>query len=213
MRMRSASMLLFSLILSGAAFAQPKGYKAIANVAAFQQTLARSTSSLQSLQSDFVQTKHLSMLAEKISSKGKFYYRKEDKLRIEYTSPFQYLLVMNGGQVLVKDEQKTSRINARSSRTLQSVNRIMLDCMRGSVFSNPDFKVSVFERGDGYLLALAPASESMKKMFRGIDVYLMKSSLDVDRLTMTEAGGDYTDMDFTNSRHNLPLNDALFQVR
>jgi outer membrane lipoprotein-sorting protein len=195
------------------ATAQPKGYKQVANLSAFRQSLAQSTAALQTLQSDFIQTKHLSLLADKITSKGKFYYRREDKVRIEYTSPFQYLLVMNGGQILVRDEQKTSRINARTSKMMQSVNRIMIDCMRGSVFSNPDFKVVAYEGGNGYLLTLAPATESMKKMFRQIDVYLTRTGLAVDRLTMTEQGGDYTDMDFTKSQQNLALSDALFKVR
>ena len=160
--MRSAVLLVLCSLYTCAVFAQPKGYRPISNVPAFQQSLAKSTAGLQTLQTDFVQTKHLSLLADKITSKGKFYYRKEDKVRIEYTSPFQYLLVMNGGQILVKDEQKTTRINARTSKMMQSVNRIMIDCMRGSVFSNQDFKVSAYENGSGYLLALAPVTEAMK---------------------------------------------------
>lgn len=193
--------------------AQPKGFRPLSNVPAFQQALSKNTSALQTIQSDFTQVKHLSLLSDKITSKGKFYYRKEDKIRIEYTTPFQYLLVMNGGQIMVKDEQKTSKINTRNSKTMQSVNRIMIDCMRGSVFSNTDFKVTAYENGADYLLSLVPANEAMKKMFKSIDVYLAKSSLDVDRLTMTETGGDYTDMDFSRTQHNVALNDALFKVR
>src|SRR6478736_13168 len=154
MRIRSVFLLIVCFFCTLSLYAQPKGYKQISNVPAFQQSLAKSTAALQTLQSDFVQTKHLSLLSDKIISKGKFYYRREDKVRIEYITPFQYLLVMNGGQIMIKDEQKTSHINARTSKMLQSVNRIMIDCMRGSVFSNPDFKVSAYENGDGYLLSL-----------------------------------------------------------
>lgn len=208
--------LIFTALSVGCFFmaaAQPKGFKPVANVPAFQQSLSKSTASIQSIQSDFVQTKHLSLLADKITSKGKFYYRKEDKVRIEYTTPYQYLLVMNAGQIMVKDEQKTSKINTRNSKTMQSVNRIMIDCMRGTVFANTDFKVTAFESGSNYLLSLVPANETMKKMFRQIDVYLAKGSLDVDRLTMTEQGGDFTDMDFTKTQHNVALNEGLFKVR
>lgn len=192
---------------------QPKGFVPVQNVASFQQSLAKNTATIQSIQSDFKQVKHLSLLADKISSKGKFFYRKEDKVRIEYTTPFQYLLVMNAGQIMVRDEQKTSRINTRNSKMMQSVNRIMVDCMRGSVFTNPDFKVTAYESGSNYLLNLLPANEGMKKMFKQIDVYLAKSNFDVARLTMTEQGGDYTDMNFTGTQHNIALNDALFKVR
>ena len=50
-------------------------------------------------------------------------------------------------------------------------------------------------------------------MFSRIDVYLTSTGLDVDRLTMTEQGGDYTDMNFSHAQHNIALNDALFKVR
>lgn len=153
------------------------------------------------------------MLAEKIKSKGKFYFKKEDKVRIEYTSPFSYLLVMNGGQLLVKDEQKTSKINTKNSKAMQSVNRIMIDCMQGTVMQNKDFKATAYESASAYLLSLAPATDAMKKMFKQIDVYMGRKTLDVDRLTMTETGGDYTDMNFTNTQHNTALNDAIFKVK
>lgn len=213
MLMRKFFLSVMVCCFTVAAMAQPKGFRPLQNVAAFQQSLSKSTAAVQTIQSDFVQVKHLSLLADKMTSKGKFYYRKEDKVRIEYTTPFQYLLVMNAGQIMVKDEQKTSKINTRNSKTMQSVNRIMIDCMRGTVFTNTDFKVTAYENGTNYLLSLVPANDAMKKMFRQIDVYMAKDNFDVDRLTMTEQGGDFTDMDFSKTQHNVALNDALFKVR
>jgi len=192
--------------------AQPKGFADIKNVTAFKDALAKSNASIETIASDFTQTKNLSMLSDKIKSKGKFYFKKDDKVRIEYTSPYSYLLVMNGGRLLVKDEQKTNKINTRNSKMMQSVNRIIIDCMRGSVFQNPDFKVQAFENGQHYLLSLSPVTEGMKKMFRQIDVYINKRNFDVNQLVMREQGGDYTDMDFTNTKHNVSLNETLFRV-
>ena len=89
----------------------------------------------------------------------------------------------------------------------------MIDCMRGTVLQNPDFKTLVLESSNSYLLTLVPANESMKKLFRSIDVYLSKKTFDVDRLTMTEQGGDFTEMAFTNTRHNPALNEGIFKTR
>lgn len=211
--MRKLILSAVALYCSLLSMAQPKGFKAVANVPAFQQSLAKNTAAVNTIQSDFVQVKHLSLLSDKITSKGIFYFRKEDKVRIEYNTPFKYLLVMNAGQIMVKDEQKTSKINTKNSKTMQSVNRIMIDCMRGTVFNNADFKVTAYENGANYLLSLVPANDAMKKMFKQIDVYLAKNNLDVDKLTMMEQSGDYTDMDFSKTQHNVSLNDALFKVR
>ncbi len=207
---------LFTAILctvSVGVIAQPKGYIALKNVSAFQQAMSQNSMKVQTIASDFIQVKNMALLEEKIKSKGKFYYKREDRVRIEYTSPYSYLLVMNAGQVMVKDEQKTSKINTKNSKTMQSVNRIMIDCMRGTVFQNPDFKVTAYESSTGYLLNMVPVTEAMKKMFKQIDVYMDKKTMDVDRLTMTELGGDYTDMDFTNTKHNIALDEAIFKVK
>jgi len=200
-------------MISVGAMAQPKGYTAVKNLSAFQQGLSQANAGKQTITSDFTQVKNLSLLSDKIKSKGKFYFKKDDKVRIEYTSPYSYLLVMNGGQVMVKDEQKTSKINTKNSKTMQSVNRIMIDCMRGTVLQNPDFKVTTYENGQGYLLSLAPANDAMRKMFKQIDVIMDKKTYDVRKFTMTEQNGDFTDMDFINSKQNAAINDALFKVK
>ena len=201
------------VLASVPSFAQPKGFSVVTNPAAVQVKLAKSNAAINTITSDLSQTKNMVLLSEKIKSKGKFYFMKEDKVRIEYTSPYSYLLVMNKGQILVKDEQKSSRVNTRASKTMQSVNRIMIDCMRGTVLNNPDFKAAMYENNTGYLISLAPVAADMKKLFQSIDVYLSKNGFDVTRLTMKENGGDLTDMYFTNTKHNTALHEALFKVK
>ena len=192
---------------------QPAGFSTVTNTVALQQSLAKNTASTQTITSDFTQVKHMKMLNDKVSSKGKFYYKKEHKIRIEYTSPFKYLLVMNGSSVIVKDGQKTNKINTRNSKAMQSANRIMMDCMTGSVYANKDFSVKTFENKGQYLLQLTPVAASMKGMFSRIDVYIEKSDNSVTKLLLNENGGDYTEMNFLNKKKNALLQDALFSVR
>jgi outer membrane lipoprotein-sorting protein len=201
------------MMLGLCAYAQPKGFASVKNLAAFEQSLSKANASVQTISSDFSQVKNMALLADKIKSKGKFYFKKQDKVRIEYTAPFTYLLVMNGSQVMVKDEQKTNKINTRNSKMMQSVNRVMMDCMRGTVLTNPDFKTTVYENSQSYLLSMLPVNADMKKMFKQIEVYLSKKDYSVHRLSMAEQGGDHTDMDFTNTKQNGSLNDALFKVK
>lgn len=210
--MRNTAIIVF-LLISLSAAAQPAGFKKLEDVSSFKTSLAKANANLHDISSDFKQVKNLSLLAEKIQSKGKFYFMKEDKVRIQYTEPYTYLMVMNGTRMLVKDEQKTNKINTGNSKMMQSVNRVMVDCMRGTVMSNPDFKVSAFHNGKQYLLSMIPTSAEMKKMFEQIDVYMSKTGFDVERLVLTEKGGDYTSMDFYNTKHNSSLNEILFKVK
>ncbi|WP_162902820.1 outer membrane lipoprotein carrier protein LolA [Taibaiella koreensis] len=210
--------LLFTIILclSTLLYAQaqtPAGFKVLSNTAALQTSLAATARSTQTIASDFNQVKHMKMMNDKVSSKGKFYFKKEDKIRIEYVSPFQYLLVMNGGQIMVRDEQKSNKINTRNSKTMQSVNKVMMDCMRGTVFGNKDFDVKAFDSKGQYLLQLIPVNSAMKGLFARIEVYLDKADNSVGKLVMSEQGGDYTEMSFSNKKINTSLSDALFSVR
>lgn len=205
------TVLLFSGSMMGRA--QKAGFSAMANTGTLQQALAKNAQVTQSISSDFNQVKNMKMLNDKVSSKGKFYYKQSDKVRIEYTSPFSYLLVMNGGMIAVKENGKVSKINTRNSLTMQSVNKIMMDCMRGTVFNNKDFSVKAYASSAQYLLTLTPVSSSVKGMFKNIDVYINKSDNQVAKLIMTENGGDNTEMTFTNRKLNTNLADALFSVR
>src|SRR3954464_4806634 len=99
MPMRNAFTVLFLFIVLQL-HAQPKGYQPVKNVQSFRESLSKVNSTIETISSDFLQTKNLSLLAEKIKSKGKFYYKKEDKVRIEYLTPYSYLLVMSGGQMM-----------------------------------------------------------------------------------------------------------------
>lgn len=204
---------LLPLFITSIANGQPKGYAKVGNVGAFQTSFTAASNKIQTLSSDFNQVKNMSLLSEQLASKGKFYLKKDSKVRIQYTSPFSYILVMNDGQVMVKDEQKSSRVNTKNSKAMQSVNNIIIDCMGGTIFNNKDFDVTAYQSSTGYLLKMVPITAEMKKLFKDIEVYLDKGNFDVKKLVMNEVGGDYTDMTFVNIRHNVPLNESLFKVK
>lgn len=203
------------LLVAFASFAQlpGNGFEKVGDVSKFKTSLATKYNSVSTLSSDFKQVKTLSLLDETIISTGKFYYGKQNKIRIEYLNPYKYLMVINNGQMLVKDEQQTNKINAKGSKVLQSVNQVMVDCMSGTVFQNKDFKVTAYMNKSNYLLYLVPVTPEMKKMFDRIEVYLLNYNMEVDRLVMVEKGGDATDMQFSNTKHNITLNETLFKVK
>lgn len=205
--------LLVLLSMFGIASAQKAGFKVLSSTTELQAALSKNAQATNTITSDFTQVKNMKMLNDKVTSKGKFHYKKQDKVRIEYTTPFQYLLIMNGGMISVKENGKTTKVNTKNSLTMQSVNRIMMDCMRGTVYNNKDFKVASYASATQYLLDLTPVSSSVKGLFKNIEVYINKSDNQVAKLVMTENGGDYTIMTFSNRKINASLADALFSTR
>ena len=76
---RNAATLLL-LLLSYAAFSQPKGYKTVADEAAFRRKVAETAKVTQTIKSNFIQEKNIQVVSEKIISKGTFRFKKQNKV-------------------------------------------------------------------------------------------------------------------------------------
>lgn len=193
--------------------AQHAGYKPVADMASFKLQFAAAAKQTQSVKADFVQEKNLSLLSEKITSKGKFWFKKDNLVRMEYQQPFQYLVVINKNNVLVKDGQKENRISTKSNKLFQQINRIMVDCVQGTALSNPDFTVAAFESAGAWLVALTPVVKGMKDYFKNINIVFSKKDYSVNKLEMYEQSGDNTIISFTNKELNASIADTLFAIK
>lgn len=192
--------------------AQYPGYTAMNNTAAFHTAFSNATKQITSIKSDFTQEKNLSMLADKIISKGKFWFKKDNRVRMEYVTPYLYLMIINKDKVFVKDKQKENRINTRGNKMFQQINRVMIDCMQGTVFSNPDFKTRLFENKHAVLIEMTPVSKGLKEMFSHINLIIDKKDYSVQSINMTEPSGDNTLIKFSNKELNVQIPDHLFSI-
>ena len=192
--------------------AQYTGYNQLADISKFKTEFAAASQKTQTIKSNFIQEKNLSMLAEKIVSKGKFWFKKNSQVRMEYTQPFQYLMIINKDRVFVKDGQKENKVNARSNKLFQQINKIMIDCMQGTTLSNPDFKTRVFESKTTYLVELVPVVKGLKELFKNINVVVDKKDFSANSIEMQEVSGDNTIIRFLNKELNTALQDALFTI-
>src|ERR1700740_3742633 len=165
--MRKIILLLFITSFNITAKGQTAaGYTPVADQAKFTEQFTAIAKKTETIKSDFVQEKNLSMLSEKISSKGKFWFKKENQLRMEYEKPFEYLMILNKDNIYIKDGNKESRVSVRSNKIFQQINKIIVSCVQGAVFNNPDFAVKAFENKGTYLVELTPAAKTLKEFFK-----------------------------------------------
>ncbi|MES2774197.1 MAG: outer membrane lipoprotein carrier protein LolA [Bacteroidota bacterium] len=211
--MRKLVVLLLIMVAGLSVNAQYPGYSPVADLAKFKTDFSLATQKALSVKSDFVQEKNLSMLSEKIVSKGKFWYKKESQVRMEYSQPFQYLMILNKDKIFVKDGQKENKVSTKSNKLFQQINKIMIDCMQGTAFTNTDFKTRVFENKNSSLVELTPVTKGMKELFKSINVIVDKKDFSVSSLEMHENSGDNTLIRFTNKELNAAIPDALFAIK
>ncbi|MBS1754355.1 MAG: outer membrane lipoprotein carrier protein LolA [Ferruginibacter sp.] len=208
--------LLLTILFFVAGFssqAQYAGYSPVADLAKFKTAFAAASQKTNSIKAGFVQEKNLSMLSEKIISKGNFWFKKDSRVRMEYHTPFTYLMILNKDKVYVKDGAKESKVSTKSNKVFQQINRIMIDCMQGTTLDNTDFKTRVFENKNNALVELTPVTKGMKELFRLINVVVDKKDYSVLSIQMQELSGDNTLMRFTNKELNVPIPDNLFDIK
>lgn len=197
-------------LISFSTYAQYPGYTSIKDVVAFKKQFATESAKIVSISSDFSQEKTLTALTEKITSTGKFWFKRSNKLRLEYTRPFVYLIVMNGDKMLVRDNQKENRINVKSSKLFQQVSRIMIDCVQGNILDSKDFTARVFENGTTFLLEMTPVSKTLQEFFQTIVLTVDKKDYSAKSITMNEPMGDITLILFEHKKLNEPIPDTVF---
>jgi outer membrane lipoprotein-sorting protein len=211
--MRKIILVLFILIYGFTVKAQLAGYTPVTDIAKFKDQFAAIAKKTETIKSDFTQEKNLSMLSEKIVSKGKFWFKKDNLLRMEYNKPFEYLMILNKDNMYIKDGQKESRVSTKSNKLFQQINKITVDCVQGTVFSNPDFVTKVYENKGTYIVEMSPVGKALKEFFKTIDVVINKDDYEVSTIEMNENSGDNTIIHFTNRELNTPIPDAIFAVK
>ncbi len=202
--------MVLTTLFSVSAYSQHQGYRPIGDLAAFKKQFATESSKVTSIESSFTQEKVLTALTEKITSTGKFWFKRSNKVRIEYLKPFTYTMIMNGDKMLLRDDQKENRVNVRSNKLFQQINQIMIDCVQGTVLESKDFKVSVFEDEKTYLLDMDPTARTLKEFFSTIVLKVDKKDFAAHSIEMNEKSGDRTTILFKDKKINTQFPDAVF---
>jgi outer membrane lipoprotein-sorting protein len=192
--------------------AQYPGFVLVNHTESFRKSFTRATEATESVQSGFTQEKTLTMLSEKINSSGKFWFQKKDKLRMEYTRPYIYLMILNNGKIYVKDGPKENKVSAGSNKIFRQVNRILLDGVAGRMLDNPDFQSRLFENDGSWLVEFKPLDKNLKELYKYINIVLDKKDYSASAIEMYEISGDKTIIRFQNKEINAHIPDSVFNI-
>ncbi|MBC8485136.1 MAG: outer membrane lipoprotein carrier protein LolA [Bacteroidetes bacterium] len=205
------SFVLFVLVFYCLSSFSQSSFKAIKDISLFKSNLAEMTEKTNTIKSDFIQEKNLSFLSEKIISKGLFYFKKESKIRWQYTEPFDYLIIINDDKIYIKDEDRESKYDMASNKIFKEINKIISGCVQGDILNNDkEYKIEYYENDNFYYVKLTPYSEKMKEFLSNINIYFDKKDFSVSKLEMIELSGDYTIIEFINKKLNEEIPDKEF---
>ncbi|MBR5808177.1 MAG: outer membrane lipoprotein carrier protein LolA [Alistipes sp.] len=203
--MRTLFILIASL-LSCVAMAQ--------NDTQIIEQISAASAKITTLECDFVQTKHLKILDNRLVSRGKMYYSQPDKLRWEYVTPYSYIFIMNQNQILLKNSSRADVIDVNQNKIFKDISRLMMNSIMGDMLKdNTTFEISMASTKGGYTATLIPIKREMKQMWTKLVLLFDAESLGVKRMEMHEKSGDCTIIELENVKINRAINSTLFNLQ
>lgn len=204
---RKLSFILISLLLSVAGFAQTSSQAQII------QKISAATQGMKSMQCDFVQTKTVKMLNDKMVSRGKMAYQQANKLRWEYTSPYTYTFILNDTKVSLQKNKRNDVIDVSKNKMFKEIAAIMMNSVVGKCLTDTkSFKTTITENAAEYVATLVPQKKEMKQMFKKIVLHFNKKQGVVVRVDMYEKNNDTTVITLENIKKNTKIDAKTFAV-
>ena len=205
--------LLTLLIVTMTALAAAAQVSGIADMQKFESKLKETSDKLTSIESDFLQVKHLDMFDEDVTSKGKFYYLKDNKISLDYSQPLSYLIVINGSRLKIVADGKKSVMQLNTNKMMNEMQDMITACMVGDLNRmNDSYNLKYQEDNNQYIISITPRSKQVKDYVSAIEIRLSKADMSVDQLRMYENEADYTDYKFSNKRFNQLKDESRFAI-
>jgi outer membrane lipoprotein-sorting protein len=205
-------IVLFFLLLNIHVFGDNNNFKPMKDTLSFQQKLREKAKQTNSIECSFVQEKNLSMLSEKIVSKGHFYFKKSNLLRWEYLTPSPYLIIINKGSICIKDGKKTKKYDTNSNKIFKGLNDMMLNSVQGNVLDYREFNLIYSENETYFLVEMYPKKKELKSYLKCIYMYFDKKDCTVSKIKTIELSDDYTCIEFLNKKYNAVIPDNTFET-
>ena len=206
--MKKLAILLFASLLSCYMYGQTK-------LTSEQQKqiiekMDKAASAMSSMQCDFSQTKSMKLLSREMKSEGVMYFKKPDKLRWQYTSPYDYTFILNGDKVRIKS---TKDIDVQGNKIFRQITNIILKSITGGgLKSSADFTVELYKTDKEYFAKLYPKKKELKQIYNLIEIHFTPQLTMVNMVKMQEKTGDMTVVKLTNIKPNASINEKMFDI-
>ena len=182
--------------------------------AQIRQAITQAASAMKTMQCDFTQTKHLRMLNDKMTSKGRMYYQQTNRLRWEYTSPYSYTFILNDDKVLLKNAQRNDVIDVNKNKLFREIARIMMNSVVGaSLTDDKSFKSTIATNGSEWTATLLPQRKDLRQLFQKIILHFNRTNAMVKQVELIEKNGDKTVIELNNIKTNEKISADMFTIR
>lgn len=175
------------------------------------EKIDKASSAMKTMQCDFTQSKRMKMLSKDMQSKGVMYFKRPDKLRWQYTSPYDYTFIMNGDKVQIKSMKSTKNIDVQQNKMFRQITNIILSSITGGTLrTSADFTVELWQQDKSYFVKLYPKKKELKQLYQYLEIWFDPALTKVSTVKMMEKTGDMTIVNLLNTKYGVTINEKMF---
>ena len=177
----------------------------------FKEIVSKRSDGLESLSSDFIQTKYIKMMKGAAISSGSLYYLAPNILKWEYRQPYNYKILFKDSKLFIDDDGYKSVTDLKSNKLFEKLVTLISGSINGNLLEDKkNYEVSYFKTANLISAVIIPRDPNIRDMFNQI-VLLFDRNLVVISVRLIEDSGDYTEIDFKSIRFNQPIHPKVFQ--
>lgn len=172
--------------------------------------IRQSAGKLTSIQAEFVQEKHMAILARPLISKGRFSYQAPGSLRWEYDTPVRSILLVDDNRMKRYIQQNSTLVEDTGGH-LQSMQIVLQEIgnwLNGRFEENPLFSASL---EPGRKIVLIPKEKAFAAFIEKIELLLSDQVGIIQAVVIYEGKDSYTKLLFENVIPNRKIAAAFFR--
>jgi outer membrane lipoprotein-sorting protein len=183
----------------------------VGSVGAIIEKIRQANLKCTSIISNFTQIKHLSFMNEDVSSHGKFFYSKPDRLSMKYEQPVGDLMLINKDQFVMIVAGKYSKASTKTSSKARTMKNILASCLQGDVSLIDGVTLSSEETSDSYIIT-AKLKKKARSAINKVILQYDKLNLTLSTMRMEESDGSYTLYTLVDKTLNQSVDDEIFKM-
>lgn len=199
-------LIIATFFLSIGLYAQD--FKSVSDKNGVKAAIEKKHNETTSITADFSEKIHSDMFKEPQTGSGKFYFKKDDKVRWDHTSAKQLILI-SGDKVKLYENGKLVN-NPASQKVVKQIQGMMISMLSGDFLNEKDFSIGYFENSKSYKLVLTPKNPRMAKYMSKIELLFNKKTYLLDEMMMVESKNQKIIYTFTNLKTNQTIAESKF---
>lgn len=189
-------------------FVNEEKFTKVENPATILKKLQEVSGNTNSIESDFTEKKYIAVLNEPQIATGKMFYQKENNMKWQQNTPFEYIILIKENDLQIKDNGK---VYDKGGLMASKVSGFMMGLIKGDYQESKEYKTQFFQSEKQYMVELIPEVKQLSKVYSKMKLYFTKENYRLVQIEFLEAGGDRRVVDFYNQKYNQTIDKSVFE--